>query len=853
MTIKYLAGFGLIAAMTTPAFAQQASQNTASSADDESIVVTGHRSISKSPSELKRDAPQIVDSLTQTQIETLPDRSLSDVVERIAGVNAVRGFGSSQGRTVTVRGFDARYNSMEVDGNLIWNSSRNNRGTQLDVFPSAVVSQIDVFKTVTPEIDPNSIGAHLSLRTLRAFDGGTQAFTKVTAAYGLWDQRDLPAGSRPTFRGDFVHKFTFGPEHQFGIVVGAEYQQLAWYDRDNENTAFSQINGVDVPNGNVFRGIFQQDQKRTALFAKVETRSPDKYYGFLSASYFNDSLFDTFNRGGPLLSATSVTGAGVGTGNFTRGTAETFFVEYRLRRQTLLIGSGLDFRVADNAALNFRAGYTRYSNDESLWTSARFRAANLSGSYNVNGPVSSVNYDGASAALVADPANWIYQTGTAAANQQIPHRDNVFNVNSDFNWNGQPGARGFGLIVGGSWRRLDRNFDQTIFNYTVPNGTVLRLSQYLDQSVGTQTVAGLGPVFINRPGLINYLVANATATTNLSPTVDYLLTEDAAAGHGSLLFRGKRFELRAGFRVEKTSFVDTTGNVISGVNLPDIRRFSYTNFLPNVQAAYEPVAGVKLRAAFTRTIARPDFADFANGLTTSVNTQGVRVESGANPFLLPRIADGYDLSAEYYFRGGYLSLGLFKKNLRNETFRQVTNFTDTAGNLTLIRTVVLNSSVSDLRGIEANVVIDRFEGLPGFLANFGVNANATVLDGRWNVVFTDGSRRTINGLRNQPKWLGNLIVTYNQGPFSANVAWRLQGRTFTGTFGATAAADIYTNDYNRLDAQIGYKITPNIKLFAEARNLTKTFFIEQIGINADSTNTAINSGATYWIGAQAKF
>lgn len=87
-----------------------------------------------------------------------------------------------------MRGFDARYNSMDVDGNIIWNSSRNNRGTQLDVFPASVINQINVYKTVLPDQDANSIGAHIELRTLRAFDGGTGSYLKLRAAYGQSDQ-----------------------------------------------------------------------------------------------------------------------------------------------------------------------------------------------------------------------------------------------------------------------------------------------------------------------------------------------------------------------------------------------------------------------------------------------------------------------------------------------------------------------------------------------------------------------------------------------------------------------------------------------------------------------------------------
>lgn len=127
-----LAGTALVLGMLPCAASAQTGVPTADAPAqaDETIVVTGYRELNQSVGDAKRNADQIVDTLTQREIERMPDRSLAEVLDRLPGVSSDRGFSSSQARTVTVRGFDARYNSMDVDGNVIWNSSRNNRGTQ---------------------------------------------------------------------------------------------------------------------------------------------------------------------------------------------------------------------------------------------------------------------------------------------------------------------------------------------------------------------------------------------------------------------------------------------------------------------------------------------------------------------------------------------------------------------------------------------------------------------------------------------------------------------------------------------------------------------------------------------------
>lgn len=821
---------------------------------DETIVVTGFRDVTAALGQIKRDSLQIVDSLTQTEIQRLPDRSLAEVLDRVVGVSSDRGFSASQPRTVTLRGFDARYNSMNVDGNIVWNSSRNNRGTQLDVFPAAVINQINVFKTVSPSMDGNSIGGHLELRTLRAFDGGTDTYVRARASAGIYAQNGLPDEGRPSFQMDAVGKFTFGPDRRFGAVFGAEYQQHEFFDIFNETTAYSQAGGIDVINGSAFGGIFQTRQQRLALYGKLETRSADQYYAFLSASYFADTLNQTFNRGGPFIQGNRVTNAASGSGSFTGATIEHYYEDYRLNRDTLLLGSGLDYRVGSTGAVSVRAAYTRYDHDEKLFRSERFQLANVGGSYAFDETGPAFVFDSAAQALIANPALYPTRTNRAAFDQLIPHKDDVYNASADFKLNTQSTARGFGIEGGIFWRRLDRRFDQTTNNLTIPTGTILPLSQVLDPRNAQRALTGFGPAFIDRDAYQAFLAARATASVATNDTNDYTLEEDVLAGHLSGTFTTDTLRLSAGFRIERTDLTNGTSSVLSGVTTPVTRTSDYTEFLPNVQAIWDPVPGLKLRLAYTETLARPDFADFAPGQTVTFNTQGVEVITGTNPFLAPRTAKNYDASIEYFFdRNGFVSLGLFRKDLDNETFRQRLETTDANGVLTRIETIPLNTGSARVQGLEASFVLKRMEFLPGPLANLGVNLNYTLLDGDWNVVFTDGTTRTVDGLRNQPRWLGNIAINYDDARLTGSIAWRLRGRTFTGTFGTTVAGDIYIDSYTRLDAQLAYKITSHLQLFAEGRNLTNSFWNEQTGISGQAQTLATSPGRSYWFGVRAKY
>ena len=813
----------------------------------ETVVITGKVVIDSPPEEIKRINLAIVDSMTAEQIGKLPDTTLAGVMDRIVGVSSDLGFNSSQPRTVTMRGFDARYNSMEVDGNPIWNASRNNRGTQLDVFPAGAVSEVNAFKTITPDQDANSIGGHIELRTLRAFDGGTQPFTRTNVSVGYSEQDGVPDSKVLPLRLSAVTRKSFGANQRLGVVFGGDYLHEHFYDTYNTNTGFSQIGGIDVANGSIFTGLGDKDVTQQSLYGKLEFRTSDQLYAFVSLSYFRAINDEQYYRGGPFLTATAVTNASVGAGAFTRVVDENYLESYRLDRTTWLFGSGLDHRISDRAVLKLRASYTRYIHDEVDAVGERFQtAAVVAGTYRLSDTNGGLALTPSSS--IADPKSWNYRVARAAVVTNLPDTDDVYALRADYNLNSYASARGFGFNTGLFWRRLDRSFDNTGESYLLPAGTGFTLAQVLNTRA-PQVLDGVSPAIIDPDAYWNFLKSKGTRTVNPALSSDYHLIEDVFAAHTALTYSMENLRLMAGVRTEETRLTNATGNVVNGVNAPVTRELTYRNYLPNVQGSYDLTARLRLRAAFTKTLARPDFNQFAMGQTETRDANGFPVVTGTNPDLPPRIASGYDLSADYNFKDGYASLGFFHKDLANESFNQTTRDTNAAGNVIFTRTIPLGSGSGTLRGFEASWVKRRFGELPAPFNGFGLEANFTRLDGEWNVVFADGSRRAVGGLRNQPRWLGNITPSYTAGPFEIRAAWRLRGKTFTGTFGTTAAGDVYVRNYTRLDLQASCKLNRSWKLFAEARNLNRAFWTQETGLNG-STTAAVNPGRSFWLGVK---
>ncbi|MFN3228463.1 MAG: TonB-dependent receptor [Asticcacaulis sp.] len=846
-----VSGLALIWALgATTAMAQSSGQSTPAvkaEAPVEEIVVTGRRNVAPSLVSLRQAQSAVADSLTQAQIEAMPDTTLAQTLDRIVGVSSDRGFGTSEGRTVTIRGFDARYNSMTVDGAPVWNSSRNNRGTQLDVFPASVVAQVDVFKTVTPGMDANSIGGHIAMRTLRAFDGGTQPYMRARALYGVNDQSGKPNDSRPAFRVEAGGKFTFGADKNYGVVLGVDYQQNEFYDNVSEVTGYSPVNGVDVLNGSGFRGIFQRETSTLSAYGKLEARATDQFYAFASLSFFDDRREENWNRGGVFTGANRVTNVAQVSGTFTGATAEQYFETYDLDRQTLQFVTGFDYRLGALSALTVRASYLDYEHNEALFRSERFQLGGLAGAYQISDTVPgfALNAD----PRLSNPASWVHRTGRDAFDLLIPHQDKVSHFQADYRYNSHAKSEGFGFEGGLYARRLDRSHDRTTNNWRLASGKVYTLANAARPG---QTIDGVTPTFIDHKAYRDYMVANGTFSRTTDDASDYTLIEDVLAAHATAIWDFGDLRLQGGVRVEKTQFENATSDTRSGKLAAEVRNVDYTNWLPNLQASYDFGTDVRLRAAATRTLARPDFSDFAFGQSVTLDGNGYPVISGANPRLEPRIADNLDLSLDWYRDGGFVSIGLFRKVLKDETFRQRRETRNEAGIVTLTETIPLNTGDARVNGLEVSFVQDRFDNLPAPFDGLGLSANYTLLQGKWDVVFTDGSTRSVGGLRNQPKWLANLNLTYNKGPFEALLAYRLRGRTFTGTFGTTAVDDQWVDAYERLDLSASYDLGGGLKLTGQVRNLNEADWIEQSGVKSDSLRAAYNPGRTVWVGVTYK-
>jgi iron complex outermembrane receptor protein len=100
----------------SPAWAQTADTTSAGTV----VVVSGQRAALQSAQKLKQNADEVVDSIVAEDIGKLPDRSVTEVLQRIAGVTIDRNMAgdpnrqSVEGSGVSVRGLT--YVRSEING-----------------------------------------------------------------------------------------------------------------------------------------------------------------------------------------------------------------------------------------------------------------------------------------------------------------------------------------------------------------------------------------------------------------------------------------------------------------------------------------------------------------------------------------------------------------------------------------------------------------------------------------------------------------------------------------------------------------------------------------------------------------
>lgn len=284
---------------------------------------------------------------------------------------------------------------------------------------------------------------------------------------------------------------------------------------------------------------------------------------------------------------------------------------------------------------------------------------------------------------------------------------------------------------------------------------------------------------------------------------------------------------------------------------------SYSDVLPSLNATLQLINGKLLvRTGAAKVMARPAIDLLAPNVTCTTGSgdparggDGTDDCTAGNPVLKPYRATKYDLSLEYYpSRDTQLSLATFRTDIGTYVRKGVVNrgvnfYGD--GRLFDV-TQAVNGEGAKTQGVElAGRTALSF--LPGWLGNFGVDANYTRMafsyaQGNELISALDGSVLPYPGLS---KNAYNLGLWYDDGNFNARLAYAYRDKYYTGQNDVSGNPN-FADKTGYLDAKIQWKATKNFTLALEAKNLTNQAELTYAG-DLTRPNELAWSGRRYYI------
>ena len=133
--------------------------------------------------ELRLESDQLLNVLSAEDLSKFASSDVADALKRVAGVNIV------EGQFAIIRGLEERYSSTLFNGAPVPSPDPDRQSVQLDLFPSDIVSNIEIAKSFAAESPSNSSGGSVDIAT----SGYPELWTaKVSVGSGYndraWDE-----------------------------------------------------------------------------------------------------------------------------------------------------------------------------------------------------------------------------------------------------------------------------------------------------------------------------------------------------------------------------------------------------------------------------------------------------------------------------------------------------------------------------------------------------------------------------------------------------------------------------------------------------------------------------------------
>lgn len=801
------------------------------------ILVTGQRANLASSISRQRAADGVESVLTRDSIGQFPDQNVAESVRRAVGVNVLNDQG--EGRFVAVRGLDPSLNAASLNGVRVPAPEADTRSVALDVVASELVESIEIKKSLTPDMDADTIGASVEIKTTSAFDRVKPLLAgSLEGSYNDYVGQVTPKGSV-----NFSTRIT----DNFGISGGASYYLRKF---ETDNIEMDGWGSDDAGNGFADSVEYRDyDVRRLRTGGSLSFDFKPSPTTTLYARGVYNRFSDQEDRRRLVIELDEDPTASTATGASFDAADGRIRVERDLKDrfevqtiQSYTVGGTTEtgpWRVLYSAAFSRAQELERGSIDPIV-----FRR-DFEGE---EGDDLTVGFDysnyllprftvgGADAAAFSDPDEFEFESFDRTTLSDSTDREWTARLDLARSFAFDGGSFEVQAGVKGRWR--NKRYDLNVDTFDGFDGDFT-----LADVLGPQTyrLDDLGPVVAKR-GERDFLDRNsgafelATVDSEFAGLAeDYRVDEDIYSAYLLGRLQAGPLRLIGGLRMESTENI-IEGNTVTldgdeevVTATPNVIRRSYTDWLPSAVARYEVGNDLILRAGAFKSLVRPGIGQLAPRF--AIERDGDDLEGAfGNPDLKPYRAWNFDAGAEWYFaKSSVLSAGVFYKDIKDYivtvTFEEGDAPYDGIyrGIAFTEADIPLNSGKAKIKGVELGYA-QSFTMLPGALSGLIASMNYTFTDadgqtfdgdtgGLRDIPLPAASRHTING-----------VLGYEKGPVSIRLAGTYRDK-YLDEVNAIAEEDRYVRDHFQLDASARFRLTKNVQLFGEWVNINNAKYV----------------------------
>lgn len=799
--------------------------------------------------------------VSKDRIEELPDVNAAESIGRMPGISLQRSGGEAN--KVVIRGLSPKYNTVTINGVRVPSSDTDNRSVDLSLISSNMLDGIEVTKALTADKDADAIGGTIDLKIRTASPGWAGDFQLQGGYTALQNTTN-----NYKFVGSVGNRFF---DNKLGVIANLNTDS---YDRSAD---FLSGNYGDTPSGNgTERDIFPE-----VLNLNENSLSRSRIGGSLIVDYIipkgkivynsilNQLTNDSFNRGNELDYRRAIHKYSLNNGyNETKITANSIALEQDfgwISYDALVSQTGSLSESPDNYYSDFmEESAVTISNDPFSLTPQEFPDLFLNdleqtglltiqqSDRKTEEAEQSVQLNVRIPFEIGNLVRGYVKTGAKYRGIERSNDQNSRSVGAYYG-----GGRSYREAVAVALPELNLNpinrFPLSAFQSDYSSSNFLSGDYPLGYSIDPALMVQLADIAIEG----NYMAYSRSGSLgrDYEGTEDfgalYLMTEFDLGEHITFL-PGVRWESEATDYSAKysTALEPAAGIPLDGVSFRDTTTTRDNSFLlPMIHLQVKPNDWINLRLAYTQSISRPDFRQFAP--ITYFSAIG-GFANAPNKDLKSSKSVNYDASLSVYRNKlGFFTASLFYKEIEDLiwgiSFNDIEGqqilpdleIAEAGGNAIRVNTVINNPFKATIQGYELDWQTN-FWYLPSVFKGLVLNVNYTHITSETKVpafryvqipivpaprtppffeeVLIDTS--VTQNLPDQPNDILNISIGYDFKGFSTRLSFFYQlGSVINKGSLLGSYDDLYKEEYFRVDMSIKQQLPHNFQVYANLNNL----------------------------------